>query len=135
MARRPPSRGAGTEPAEEAAGGFGSMLRGSVNSMVGAAGINLPLRALERLTTAIEHASAILERLERASSRLDDIDDDFLERAYDTLDVIAAVQKDVHAMSARLNSVEKEVRQVRSLLNERFDQVPLLRARRKPASR
>ena len=134
MTRRPAAQRSSPED-EASQSGLGSRLRGSVNSMVGAAGLNLPLRAVERLTTAIENASSILERLERASMRLDDVEDDFLERAYDTLDVIVTLQKDVHAMAARLNTVEREVREVRTLLTERFDQVPLLRARKRPAAR
>lgn len=112
-------------------GGLGSVLRGSVNSMVGAAGLNLPLRAVERLTSAIENASAILVRLERATTRLDEVDEDFLERAYQTLDVLAAMREDTHAMRLRLEAVECEVRELRGLIGERFDQVPLLRRRRR----
>lgn len=133
MARRTTTKPT-VEAEPPAGGGLGSVLRGSVNSMVGAAGLNLPLRAVERLTSSIENASAILERLERATTRLDEIDDDFLDRAYETLDILAAMREDTHAISERLVALETEVRELRTLITQRFDQVPLLRRRRGAAS-
>jgi hypothetical protein len=131
MTRRPPTP-RGSAPREDPAqgGGFGSVLRGSVNSMVGAAGLNLPLRAVERLTTAVEHAAAILERLERATTRLDDLDDDFLERAYETLDLLGEMHEETQAIGERMERIEMELREVRTLLTDSFNRVPLLRDRR-----
>jgi 2-polyprenyl-6-methoxyphenol hydroxylase-like FAD-dependent oxidoreductase len=108
------------EPVTSGGGGFGSVLRGSVNSVVGAAGLNLPLRAVERLTTAIENVSAVLQRL----------DDDFLDRAYETFDILAAMRDDTQAINQRMVMMEEEVRELRNLITQRFDQVPLLRRRR-----
>lgn len=131
MARRPTTKPTvEEEPPPSVGGGFGSVLRGSVNSMVGAAGLNLPLRAVERLTSSIENASAILVRLERATTRLDELDDDFLDRAYETLDILAAMREDTRVISERVVAVEEEVRELRTLITQRFDQVPLLRRRR-----
>ena len=132
-AARKPKPKAEPEPAPAPSGGFGSVLRGSVNSVVGAAGLNLPLRAVERLTSAIENASQVLERLERATTRLDELDDDFLDRAYETFDMLAAIRDDTHAINDRIVAVEEEVRELRSLITARFDQVPLLRQRRRAA--
>lgn len=129
MTRRAAPRSKAEEPAPSG-GGFGSVLRGSMTSVVGAAGLNLPLRAVERLTSAIENASAVLERLERATTRLDDVDDDFLDRVYETLDLLAAMRDDTKAINKRMAVVEKEVRELRVLITQRFDQVPLLRRRR-----
>jgi hypothetical protein len=98
-------------------GGLGSMLRGSVNSMVGAAsGLNLPLRAVERLTDAMERAASTLERLERASARLDELDEGFLERLDTTLDSLAAMARDVHATRVRVDAIHRELREVQQLL-------------------
>lgn len=111
--------------------GLGSRLRGSVNSMVGAAGLNLPLRAVERLTGAIEQATSMLERLERATARLDDLDADFVERLSDSLDVLTRMHEDTRAIRKRMDAIEAEVHGMRTLVEERFDRVPLLRSRRR----
>ena len=113
------------------AGGLGSMLRGSVNSMVGAAGLNLPLRAVERLTTSIEHATSILERLERATLHLDDLDADFASRVSDSLDVLTRMSEDTRAIRKRMDSLEAEVKGLRTLVEERMDRIPLFRPHRR----
>lgn len=107
------------------------MLRGSVNSMVGAAGLNLPLRAVERLTTSIEHATSILERLERATVHLDDVDADFVARVSESLDVLARMSEDTRAIRKRMDSLEAEVKAMRALVEERLDRLPLFRPRRR----
>ncbi len=82
------------------------MLRGSVNSVVGAAsGLNVPIRAVERLTSAVEHAAAILERVERATAHLDA---DFIDRLNDALELLGDMQADTHAIRQRLDALEKK---------------------------
>jgi hypothetical protein len=131
MTRRPatPRTASSGEPAT--AGGWGGVLRGSVNSVVGAAGLNLPLRAVERLTRAIEQATTVLERMERATQQLDRLDADFIDQVSETLDVLMDMREDTRAMSERMVSLEDELRNLRSLLTQRLDRVPLLRPRRK----
>ena len=107
------------------------MLRGSVNSMVGAAGLNLPLRAVERLTTAIEHASSILERLERATVHLDDVDTDFVSRVSESLDVLTRMSEDTRAIRKRMDAIEADLQDMRTLVEERLDRLPLFRPRRR----
>lgn len=108
---------------------LGGVLRGSVNSMVGAAGLNLPLRAVERLTGALENATAILERLERATGRLDRLDDDIVERAQEALDAVNEMSEDTRLIAERMESLEEEVRELREVITQRLDRVPLLRPR------
>ena len=112
------------------ASGFGGMLRGSVNSVVGAAGLNIPLRAVERLTTAVENASRTLERLERATVHLDRVDADFLDRVSETLDLLADMSEDTGAIRERLDALEDEVHELRTTVTQRLDRVPLLRPRK-----
>jgi hypothetical protein len=119
------------EPVTAAGGGFGGMLRGSVNSMVGAAGLNLPLRAVERLTSAVEHAAITLERLERATEHLDRIDGDFLDRIHEALDALTDMSDDTRAIRERMDGIEAEIREMRELVTNRLDRVPLLRPRRR----
>jgi hypothetical protein len=133
MTRRPSSgraRAIPEEPVTAAGGGFGGMLRGSVNSVVGAAGLNLPLRAVERLTSAVEHAAITLERLERATAHLDQIDGDFLDRIHEALNSLADMSDDTRAIRERMDGIEAEVRDMRELVTNRFNRVPLLRPRR-----
>ena len=125
------SRRTRREAPDPAASGFGSMLRGSVNSMVGAAGLNLPLRAVERLTGAIEQATSMLERLERATVHLDELDPDFVQRLSESPDVLARMHEDTSAIRKRMDAIEAEVRGMRMLVEERFDRVPLLRSPRR----
>jgi hypothetical protein len=119
------------EPVATAGGGFGGMLRGSVNSMVGAAGLNLPLRAVERLTSAVEHAAITLERLERATAHLDRIDGDFLDRIHEAVDALTDMSDDTRAIRERMDGIEAEIREMRELVTNRLDRVPLLRPRRR----
>ncbi|MHB8717713.1 MAG: hypothetical protein ACYDAC_02320 [Candidatus Dormibacteria bacterium] len=119
---------AGAEAAS--GGGIGGLLRGSVTSVAGAAGLNLPLRAVERLTSAIEGTAATLERIARTTEILDELDADIVDRFVDTFEVLAAMREDTAAMRGRMDSMEVEIRALRLLIAERFDQVPLLRERR-----
>jgi hypothetical protein len=91
-------------------GGIGGMLRGSVNSVVGAAGLNLPLRAIERLTRAVEHAATTLERMERATVHLDRVDSAFIDRVEEAFDILAAMADDTRAIRERLTGLERELR-------------------------
>src|ERR1700730_3622316 len=109
---------------------FRRMLRGSVNSVVGAAGLNLPLRAVERLTSAVEHAAITLERLERATAHLDRIDRDFLDRIHEALDALTDMSEDTRAIRERMDGIEAEIREMRELVTNRLNRVPLLRPRR-----
>ena len=135
MAARTTTRSTGStssrRPADIAGGGgLGGLLRGSATSLAGAAGLNLPLRAVERLTTAIENTTATLERLARTTEILDDLDADIVDRFVDTFDVLSAMQADTAAMRERMESMEGEIRELRVLITERFDRVPLLREKR-----
>ena len=113
MARTAGTRRAKQEP--EPAANWTSMLRGSVNTVVGAAGgLQLPLRAVERLTAAVENAAAALERIQRAAERLDSLDEDFLERITETLDILAAMHDNIAAMTERLERVEDDVAGIRA---------------------
>ena len=120
---------------EAGGGGLGGLLRGSATSLAGAAGLNLPLRAVERLTTAIETTSATLERLARTTEILDELDADIVDRFVDTFDVLSAMREDTAAMRERMESMESEIRELRELITARFDQVPLLREKRGRGSR
>lgn len=113
------------------AGAFGGVLRGSVNSVMGSVGLNVPLRAIERLTGAVERAAALLERVERATRHLDELDAGFVDQLYDTFEVLAGVRDDTAAMRARVDELEGEMRELQSLLTERLDRVPLMRPRRR----
>ena len=118
-------------PADEAGGGgLSGLLRGRVTSVAGVAGLNLPLRAVERLTAAIENTTATLDRLARTTEILDDLDADIIDRFVDTFDVLAAMRDDTAAINARMESMEGEIRELRMLITSRFDQVPLLREKR-----
>ena len=119
-----------TTPDPATGGGFGSLLRGSVTSVAGAAGFNLPLRAVERLTAAIESTTATLDRLARTTQILDELDADIVDRFVDTFDVLSAMGEDTAAMRERMESMESEIRELRVLITQRFDQVPLLRGKR-----
>ena len=112
-------------------GAFGGVLRDSVNSVMGTAGLNVPLRAIERLTGAVERATTLLERVERATRQLDDVDDGFVDRLNDSLQVLADIRKDTRAMRGRVDQLETEVRELQTLLTERLDRVPLMRPSRR----
>ena len=121
-----------TEAAENPlAGAFGGMLRGSVNSVMGSVGLNVPLRAIERLTGAVERAASLLERVERATRHLDEIDAGFIDRLNDSFQVLADMRTDTRAMRARVDDLESEMRDLQSLLTERLDRVPLMRPSRR----
>lgn len=108
------------------------MLRDSVNSMMGTVGgLNVPLRAIERLTGAVERAAALLERVERATRHLDELDAGFVDRLYESFDVLADMRKDTRAMRTRVDELESEVRELQALLTERLDRVPLMRPSRR----
>lgn len=127
--RKPAARAATAKTATPP--GFGGMLRGSMNSMMGTVGLNVPLRAIERLTSAIERAAALLERMERATRHLDRLDPRFVDRLDRSLTVLADMQQDTRAMRRRVDALEKEVRAMNKQLNERFDRLPLLRPGRR----
>ena len=100
-----------------------------MNSVMGTVGgLNVPLRAIERLTGAIERSAALLERLERATRHLDKVDARFIDRLDDSFDVLAQMRQDTKLLRQHVDALEKEVRGLHTLLNERFDRVPLLRA-------
>lgn len=107
------------------AGAFGGVLRGSVNSVMGSVGLNVPLRAIERLTGAVERAASLLERVERTTRHIDEIE--FIDRLYDSFQVLADLRKDTRAMRARVDELESEMRDLQTLLTERLDRVPLMR--------
>ena len=113
------------------AGAFGGVLRGSVNSVMGSVGLNVPLRAIERLTGAVERAATLLERVERATRHLDEIDGAFIDRLSDSFQVLADMRKDTSAMRARVDELESEMRDLQTLLTERLDRVPLMRPSRR----
>lgn len=113
------------------AGAFGGVLRGSVNSVMGSVGLNVPLRAIERLTGAVERAAALLERVERATRHLDDVDAGFIDRLNESFEVLADMGEDTRAMRARVDELESEMRDLRTLLTERLDRVPLIRPPRR----
>lgn len=102
-----------------------------MNSMMGTVGLNVPLRAIERLTSAIERAAALLERMERATRHIDRLDPRFFERVDRSFKVLAEMQQDTRAMRRRVDELEKEVRATHTLLNDRFDRLPLLRPSRR----
>ena len=112
-------------------GAFGGVLRDSVNSVMGSVGLNVPLRAIERLTGAVERAATLLERVERATRHLDELDEGFVDRLNDSFEVLAALRKDTRAMRSRVDAIESEMRELQSLLTERMDRVPLLRPSRR----
>jgi hypothetical protein len=107
------------------------MLRGSVGSVMGNVGLNVPLRAIERLTGAVERAAAVLERVERATRHLDRLDADFVDRLNQGLRVLTDVRQDTRAMRRRVEALEEEVHAMQELLTERLDRVPLLRPSRR----
>jgi hypothetical protein len=112
-------------------GGFGGVLRDSVNSVMGTVGLNVPLRAIERLTGAVERAASLLERVERATHHLDEIDAGFIDRLNDSFEVLADMRRDTRAMRSRIDELETEVRELQALLTERLDRVPLMRPNRR----
>lgn len=118
-------------PATAAQAGLSGVLRGSMNSVMGTVGLNIPLRAIERLTSAIEHSAALLERLERATRHLDRVDPRFFDRVDKSFTVLADMQQDTRAMRQRVDEMEKELRAMHRLVNDRFDRVPLLRPSRR----
>lgn len=118
-------------PENPLAGAFGGVLRGSVNSVMGSVGLNVPLRAIERLTGAVERAASLLERVERTTRHLDEIDGGFIDRLNDSFQVLADMRKDTRAMRARVDELESEVRELQTLLTERLDRVPLMRPNRR----
>ena len=118
-------------PENPLAGAFGGVLRGSVNSVMGSVGLNVPLRAIERLTGAVEHAASLLERVERTTRHLDEIDPGFMDRLNDSFQVLADMRKDTRAMRARVDQLESEMRELQTLLTERLDRVPLMRPSRR----
>ena len=107
------------------------MLRDSVNSVMGTAGLNVPLRAIERLTGAVERAAALLERTERATRHLDRVDGGFIDRLNDSFDVLSDMGEDTRAMRSRVDQLETEMRDLQTLLTERLDRVPLMRPSRR----
>ena len=114
-----------------AGGGFAGVLRDSVNSVVGSVGLNVPLRAVERLTGAVERAATLLERVERATRHLDRLDAGFVDRLNESLEVLADIRNDTAAMRDRVDEVEADVRALGALLTERVDRVPLMRPSRR----
>jgi len=102
-----------------------------MSSVMGTVGLNVPLRAIERLTGAVDRAAAVLERVERGTRHLDRLDADFVDRLNETMRVLADVRSDTRAMRRRVDALEAEVREMRGLLTERLDRVPLLRPSRK----
>jgi hypothetical protein len=119
--KRPP---AGDKPLT---GALGGVLRGSVNSVMGSVGLNVPLRAIARLTGAVERAAVVLERVDRATRHLDKMDAGFVDRLNDSFQVLADMRKDTRAMRARVDELEREVRGLQTSLTERLDRVPLMR--------
>ena len=93
------------------------MLRGSMSSVMGTVGLNLPLRAVERLTSAVERAAAMLERFDDAGGTTRALD--LLKRGDETLDVLAKMHQDTRAMRKRLDSLEAEVRGLKAVLTDR----------------
>ena len=121
---------------------------------MGTVGLNVPLRAVERLTGAVERAALMLERLddaggttrvldllkradrishsvERATRHLDRLDADFVKRVNAALEVLVEMREDTRAMRKRLDSLEAEVHGVQTVVTERLDRVPLLRPSRR----
>jgi len=113
-------------------------------------GLNLPLRSVERLTGALERASAMLERIEDAggstrivtilkrvdritksveqsTKQLDKLDADFVKRLNKALTVLVEMRDDTRAMRARLESLEGEVHSLQTAVTR----VPLLRPSRR----
>lgn len=98
---------------------------------MGSVGLNVPLRAIERLTGAVERAATLLERLERTTRHLDAVDDGFIERLDDSFQVLADMRKDTRAMRTRVDALETEMRELQALLTDRLDRVPLMRPSRR----
>lgn len=107
------------------------MLRDSMSSVMGNVGLNVPLRAIERLTSAVERAASLLERLERATRHLDRVDADFVDRLNQSMRVLSDMRSDTRALRRRVDTLEEEVRSMQVLLTERLDGMPLLRPSRK----
>lgn len=107
------------------------MLRDSMSSVMGNVGLNVPLRAIERLTSAVERAAALLERLERATRHLDQVDAGFVDRLNQSMRVLGDMRADTRAMRRRVDALEEEVRSMQVLLTERLDRLPVLRAGRR----
>lgn len=107
------------------------MLRDSMSSVMGNVGLNVPLRAIERLTSAVERAAALLERLERATRHLDQVDAGFVDRLNQSMRVLSDMRSDTRAMRRRVDTLEEEVRSMRGLLTERLDRVPVSRTGRR----
>jgi len=157
MARSATSRSPRRDTEEEAQSGsrFGGVLRGSMSSVMGTVGgLNVPLRTVERLTTALERAAVMLERIEdaggstrvitllkradrisksveQATKHLDRLDPDFVKRLNTALDMLIEMRRDTAAMRKRLDSLEQEVHGVQTVLTDRLDRVPLLRPSRR----
>ena len=98
---------------------------------MGSVGLNVPLRAIERLTSAVERAAALLERVERATRHLDKMDAGFMDRLNDSFRVLADMRKDTRAMRTRVDELEREIRELHTLLTDRLDRVPLMRPSRR----
>jgi len=147
-------RSAAAHAEPETSGRLGGVLRGSMNSVMGTVGLNVPLRAIERLTGAVERAAAMLERfdddegvarlldlikradrisrsVERGTKHLDRIDAAFLDRVNEALEVLVQMRQDTKVMRQRMESLETEVRALQTVLTERLDRVPLLRPSRR----
>lgn len=113
------------------AGGIGGALRGSMNSVMGTVGLNVPLRAIEGLTGAVERGATVLERVERATRHLEKLDARFMDRVNDSFAVLADLRKDTRAIRARVDEMEADMRELQSVLTERLDRVPLVRPPRR----
>ncbi|MBV8527235.1 MAG: hypothetical protein JOZ75_02865 [Candidatus Dormibacteraeota bacterium] len=91
----------------------------------------MPLRAIERLTGAVERAAVLLERVERATRHLDKLDSRFVDRLNGSFSVLADLRSDTKAIRARLDEIETDMRDLESLLTERLDRMPLMRPSRR----
>ena len=125
---------------------------------MGTVGLNLPLRAVERLTGAVERAADMLARLdeggattraldllkrgdrvmrsvERATRHLDRLDRDFVDKVDRALGVVVDMRDDTEAIRLRLDAIDAELRAMQKGVSDRLERVPLLGSGRKKRRR
>ncbi len=115
MARAAPSgRRTPAKAATTTGRGLSGLLRGSVNSMVGATGIDLPTRVLEQITTAVDRVSLRTERVVKQ-----------LDRLNKTVDILMDLRQETVGIAKKMDGIEKQLEEVRGLIALRSARAPV----------